>query len=195
MPLDVVTTARGRVTERSRASTIAAAYCRRADQPRGIVDGRRRNRMRRSLLAAMSAICLAGALAVGPFGAAAAAPYVYGCTPALLFVPSSSYEVDLWLYNGSASTASLTIKVLARSGAILNSTLSPVPPPVTSTLVATNTAIYGWNAPVAVFPTSPTDSTLPASVRIVSSVPISATLNHGTNFTDARIVTCTPQQP
>ena len=40
--------------------------------------------MRRLIFAVASAVALVAALAVGPLGTAAAAPYVYGCTPASL---------------------------------------------------------------------------------------------------------------
>ena len=61
--------------------------------------------MRRLILSAASAIGLVAAVALGPFGAAADAPYVYGCTPASLYASSGSYVMELSIYNGSASTA------------------------------------------------------------------------------------------
>ena len=147
--------------------------------------------MRRWIEGAVSLAALVGALAVGPFGAAAAPPYVYGCTPAGYFSDQApAYVVELAIYNGSASTANLTHKVLAGNGTILNSAYSI---PLTSILPPTHTSgIVEYAVHGTVKPTEP-NGTLPYSVRIVSDVPISATLTHRFDLENRVAVTCTPQ--
>jgi hypothetical protein len=147
--------------------------------------------MRRSILVAGSAIALAGAMAIGPFGAAAAAPYVYGCTPATVTRFSTQYLEQLNIYNGSAGTANLTTKILDAIGTILNSAVSM---PLTSTLPPTQTFTYGWGALGGNVGTPG----VPASIRIVSNVPVSATLSHDMTLVvsnEWKSTVCTPQQP
>jgi hypothetical protein len=151
--------------------------------------------MRRWIIGAASAAGLVAALSVGPFGAAAAPPYVYGCTPAMFEgTTATSYIVSLSIYNGSSSTANLTHKVLAGTGAILNSSMF-MPPPVTSSIGPTQTQVLEWGPPQG-FP-GPTNATVPASVRVVSNVPVSATLSHAMTMlaTDWTPIVCTPQLP
>jgi hypothetical protein len=164
--------------------------------------------MRRTLMVCASAVALVMALAVGPFGAAAAAPYVYGCTPVTPFNSTTStiYYVALSIYNGSATSATVTTKVLAGNGSILNQNLNgtvpyfPPPPPFTATLGATKTLTYSWGNFGGV---PATDATVAAAVRVVSTVPVSATLSHAYPYTGAppvgtddwRHVVCTPQVP
>jgi hypothetical protein len=151
--------------------------------------------MRRWILIATSAVGMVAALAMGPLGGAAAAPYVYGCVPALYY-PQTSYLALLQIYNGSASTANVTHKILAGNGTLLNATLIDGPP-VTSSIPATRTETFLYTNPDSTFITSMNEGTKPASVRIVSNVPVSATLSHNFNkpgFPAIPII-CTPQQP
>lgn len=152
--------------------------------------------MRRWILSAGGVLALAAALAVGPFGAAAAGPYVYGCTPAAYYNTGTSYIVGLMIYNGSASTANVTHKILAGTGQVLNDpgnvsgtgffTIAAL-----STLPATHTSsrrfMTRFGRP------NEGDATVAASVRIVSNVPVSATLTH--ELAPDILVPCTPQQP
>jgi hypothetical protein len=147
--------------------------------------------MRRLAAAAMFALALAGALAVGPLGVTAAAPYVYGCTPVTLNEANDVYTVQLWIYNGSATTAHITHKLLAGNGTLLNATFGV---PITSTLKATHTLVRGFPAPGT--NAGQPNGTVPAAFRIVSNVPVSVTLSsdfHGD--LDWKSIACTPQQP
>ena len=151
--------------------------------------------MRRSILVATSAIALAGAMAIGPFGAAAAAPYVYGCTPAN-FRTTEIAGVSLSIYNGSASTANLTHKVLAGNGTQLNTALTV---PIVSMLPPTHTKDLFWYGQGRT--PDEGDNAIASSVRIVSNVPVSATLSLarlGTelgSYVDWHAIVCTSQQP
>jgi hypothetical protein len=150
--------------------------------------------VRRSILAAASGIFLAGAIAVGPFGASAAAPYVYGCTPAAIAGPNVFFTEVLNVYNGSSTTANLTHKILAGDGTILNAATGINMLPVTSTLAATRTDGFSWGTKQG-YPTSG-DSTIAATVRVVSNVPLAVTLAHDLAGTeDWRIIPCLPIQP
>jgi hypothetical protein len=150
--------------------------------------------MRRWINATVIAVTFAAAMAVGPLGAGAAPPYVYGCTPAQEFNSATLYSVSLSIYNGSSSTANLTHKILAGNGTILNSIFAgALALPVTSTLGPTDTAVFAWGT-VAGF-ASKTDGTVPASIRIVSNAPISATYSHDVATGNSRPVVCLPQQP
>lgn len=156
--------------------------------------------MRRSFLVSASAAALLVALAVGPFGAAATGPYVLGCTPVSFFNSgtATTYQVSLSIYNGSASTANVTTKVLAGDGTIRNGSLSGTIiylPPVTSTIPATKTAAFRWSGATGV--PAMDNPNVEASVRIVSNVPVSATLSHDTGVTGAdwHPNVCTGQVP
>jgi hypothetical protein len=148
--------------------------------------------VRRLMIGVIGAVAALAALAVGPFGAAAGAPYVYGCTPGQAFSASGDYLTILSVYNGSATAANLVTKILAFDGQILNAPsgahFSPVP--LTFTLDATRTYEKAWNSPGS------TALIRAASVRVVSNVPVSATLTHrlGSDGNELE-VTCTPMQP
>lgn len=150
--------------------------------------------MRRLILSAASAIALVAALAAGPLGAAAGAPYVYGCTPASLYTTSSiTYTMQLSVYNGSATGTSLTLKILSRNGTILNPGSPYNSLPTTANLPARNTYMQLW-ATRAGAPSS-TNGTIAASVRIVSAVPVVATLGHDVPTADWKPIACMPIQP
>jgi hypothetical protein len=152
--------------------------------------------MRRSILVAASGIALAAAALIVPFGATAAAPYVYGCTPATIYnTDSSTYIVSMTIYNGTASSAHLTHKILEGNGSILNQFAGGAYVlPLTSVLTPTSTAIFAWGT----FGGRPgIDAARAASVRIVSDVPIVASLSHDASglHTDQTIVQCLPILP
>jgi hypothetical protein len=147
--------------------------------------------MRRSSMMLASAVCLAGALAVGPLGTAAAAPFVYGCTPATLPTVPDVYQRSLSIYNGSTSTASLTHKILAGNGTILNSISSF---PTTSSVLPTRTEVFTYTV-VGGIPDSD-NGTIGASVRIVSNVPVAATFSHDTkSVEDWKPIGCVALSP
>ena len=123
--------------------------------------------MRRLILVASSVAALAAAVVAGPLGAASA-PYVYGCTPATYYA-EASYGAFVAIYNGSATTSNFILKVLAGDGTIVQS--SP------TTLPATKTTLVAYIVPIRAIP-GPGDSTIPASVRLVSNVPLAVTLTH-----------------
>jgi hypothetical protein len=158
--------------------------------------------MRRSIYAAAGALAFAGAMAVGPFGVAAAAPYVYGCTPASVYDGNDVY-VSLSIYNGSASTANLTHKVLAGNGTILNADFPLTPPappstamPVTSTLPPTRTATFTIASNRGGGAVSIENGTIPDSIRVVSNVPVSASMTLGFATADHWLgFECTPLVP
>jgi hypothetical protein len=149
--------------------------------------------MRRLILVASTIASLAAAVAAGPLGAASAAPYVYGCTPASIWGATADYEVDFSIYNGSSAPAHLTHKILASDGTILNSGTSLSyynNLPLTEVLAATHTSRFEWG--------TYTDNahTHAASVRLVSDVPVSAMLQQNVStVAQAQLVPCTPQQP
>jgi hypothetical protein len=149
--------------------------------------------MRRWILVASTLAGLVAALAVGPFGAAAAAPYVYGCTPANYDNGYAGYTVVLTIYNGSATTANLTHKILASNGTILNDNYPGLA--VTSALPATTTVFFTF--PTTGGPSAINDGTIPASVRIVSNVPVAPKLSFDLTNTghDWKETDCTPLQP
>ena len=146
--------------------------------------------MRRLITLAASAASLLAAIALGPLGAAASPPYVYGCTPATYYANNTGYLVFLSIYNGSAATANLTHKVLAGDGTNLNAFFAVTQ---TSTLPPTHTSIRFWTAPGS-YPLE-TNNSVPASVRIVSDVPVAATLNHNTPGAAWQPVDCKPFLP
>jgi hypothetical protein len=148
--------------------------------------------MRRSAMVATSLVALVAALVVGPFGAAAAPPYVYGCTPATFWFTTSDYYVSLSIYNGTSTTANLTRKILAANGAILNSTMVDAPA-LTTTVAPTKTAVSTWFTKAG----NPAElaTTVPASLRIVSDVPVVATYSHNLPFCDWKPLECLEERP
>jgi hypothetical protein len=156
--------------------------------------------MRRSILIATGAMALAGAMAVGPFGAAAAAPYVYGCTQAS-YGATGDYQEALAIYNGSGATATLTHKFLAGNGTIVNNLVDAIVggvegghPPTTSSLLPTHTKVLRWLSH-GFFPDE-SDASTPATIRLVSNVPVAAVLTHGIFIVDSPIaIPCLPLQP
>jgi hypothetical protein len=132
--------------------------------------------MRRSIQVGASTLAFATAIAIGPFGTAAAAPNVYGCTPATLFQQgNASHTVSLSIYNGSASAATLTIKVLSGDGHIMNGPDVLALPPLSHALPPTHT--FEW-AFTTFGVSGESSATVASSIRIVSNVPEAVTLSH-----------------
>jgi hypothetical protein len=124
--------------------------------------------MRRLIATAMTA-AFALALFLGPLATSATAPFVYGCGPAARSNASSA-ESRAVLYNGSAATANITLKLLASDGTNLSGLM--VPAGSVFSIPATTTRWISWTYPLA----APTSPTVPISVRIVSDQSIAAGL-------------------
>jgi hypothetical protein len=147
--------------------------------------------MRRSIAVAAAGFALVIAMLVGPLGAAAAAPYVYGCTP--LSYPQSPGAPQefhtLSIYNGSASVAHLIVKILAGNGTNVSANLIGANPSYTADPTKTLTLGFATDAGMP----SMVDATVPSSLRIVSDVPVSAT--DVVQLGDYHPTYCSPQQP
>jgi hypothetical protein len=128
---------------------------------------------RSNFLAAASGALIAIVLS-NVLGASAAAPYVYGCTTPNLPGFGGSENVVMTIYNGSATTANLTTKILSGNGTQLQAGLGVAS---TSTLGATKTKTVAWV--VAHSDPSETSSTAQNAVRVVSDVPISLGIDIG----------------
>ena len=144
--------------------------------------------MRRFLTLAATLAALSVAIFVGPMGTAAAGPYVFGCTPLSYTGFGGSPMAQLNIYNGSAATATLIHKILAGDGTIMNGTLIV---PQTSSLAPTKTANFNWTDNLGTV--NPSNSTVEASVRVVSDVPVAVSVS--LNGTVGITVPCTDLRP
>ena len=140
--------------------------------------------MRRLMVVAASAGALVAALAVGPFGATAAAPYLYGCTSMTLPNAGGTISWTVNIYNGSATTSILIIKFLDASGRIF-------PGPFNQSLPATQTFILTVTQPSG----NPGAVSIPTSLRVVSNVPVSIAVNANPAAAGWQPIACMPLQP
>jgi hypothetical protein len=137
----------------------------------------------------LGALVLIGALFLGPLGAAGAAPYVYGCTPgSILYGAPLTYTASL--YNGSATTANVTMKLLAYNGANVSALMTPSAQ--TFTITATNTRWVTWTVPMSQDPSS--NAAAPSTVRVVSDQPLALSMVFDYSSTKV-IVQCTYLHP
>jgi hypothetical protein len=113
---------------------------------------------------AMIAAALLGALLVGPLGASATAPFVYGCTPAARVTAGGNIGSTVTLYNGSAATANITMKPLAFDGTNLSALMHPAGS--VFSILPTTTRVVETDSPMTVDPA--VDNTIPSTVRVVS---------------------------
>lgn len=115
----------------------------------------------------------------GPSGSGGGPPYVWVCTPAHLPNAGGSPRSDLYVFNGSGSTANISVNILDRDGANLAGVTIPgsAPPKTypgeagaaTVTLAPGHTRDVEWVLPT----TSPDGITHVAfSVRVTSDQPI-----------------------
>jgi hypothetical protein len=141
--------------------------------------------MGRWILAVSSAAAIVAAVVVGPLGTSAAPPYVYGCTPAA-YNNATGYILRIDAYNGSATTSNATLKALAGDGTIITTFLGGIP--------ATKTFVAGISVPANSFPSS-SSSTIPGSVRVVSNVPLVATISHLISAGVNQPIGCAPLLP
>jgi hypothetical protein len=126
--------------------------------------------LRRLTAAGVTAAGLLIAVVAGPLSTSAAAPFVYGCAPATE-VGSTLSRVTL--YNGSATTANVTMKLLAFDGTNRSALMSPLGS--SFTIAATNSRWVTWNTAAATDPA--VDDSKPSSVRVVSDQSIAVGLN------------------
>lgn len=115
----------------------------------------------------------------GPSGSGGGPPYVWVCTPAHLPNAGGSPRSDLYVFNGSGSTANIAVNILDRDGVNLAGVTIPGSNPpktypgeagaATVTLAAAHTRDVDWVMPT----TSPDGITHVAfSVRVTSDYPI-----------------------
>jgi hypothetical protein len=107
-------------------------------------------------------------------GASAAGPYVYGCATLNLPGMGGTETAVMTIYNGSATTANLTRKILSGNGTQLQAALGVAS---TATLGATKTSTTSWS--VAHDTPSESSATVQNSVRIVSDVPVTVSIDIG----------------
>jgi hypothetical protein len=130
--------------------------------------------MNRRITLAAAGGALVALILSNVLGASAAGPYVYGCTPLTYDVPTANQNASINIYNGGATTANLTHKVLSGDGTQLQASLSI---PSTSTLAPTKTVDFhfltGGGAP------NIDNNLIPVTVRVVSDVPVAVGVNVG----------------
>jgi hypothetical protein len=143
--------------------------------------------MRQTIVLAATMAAFAVALVIGPLGTAAAGPYVFGCGPLSPHASSGTGNGQIDIYNGSAATANLTHKILAGDGTQLQVALIGSG---TSTLAPTKTEQFFFSNPLGEI--SPTNSTIPAIVRVVSDVPVGVYIMLNTGAT---VLNCTDLRP
>ncbi|HKO62797.1 MAG TPA: hypothetical protein VJV03_16655 [Pyrinomonadaceae bacterium] len=115
----------------------------------------------------------------GPAGPGGGPPYVWTCTPAMYPMSGSNTRADLYIFNGSATTANIAVHILDKNGNNLAGVNIPGTNPAapypgqtgsaTEALPASNTRIVTWQTPVDSPPGGPNVS---ATVRVVSDQPI-----------------------
>jgi hypothetical protein len=132
--------------------------------------------MRLRLFGIAAATAFVIAAMVGPFGAAAAGPYVYSCDPGS---PSGGGNNNaVYLYNGQATTANVTFRVLTANGTNITAGLGL---PSTFTVAPTNTKVMVYVPPPGLnssFTWDPQNvSTTVATLRIVSDVALGVGVN------------------
>jgi hypothetical protein len=123
----------------------------------------------RRLAAIAATLAVVVGIAVGTFQVTAAAPFVYGCTPADLNNGGGASTVRL--YNGSGATANITFKLLAHDGTNVS---APYGIATSFTQPPTTTKVITWTNVNA---DPDFANTVPLTVRIVSDQSIEATLS------------------
>ena len=115
----------------------------------------------------------------GPAGVGGGPPYVWVCTPASYPMSGSNTRADLYIFNGSATTANIAVNILDKNGTNLAGVNIPGTSPAatypgqtgttTEPLAASNTKIVTWQTPTDSPPGGPNVST---TVRVISDQPI-----------------------
>ena len=114
-----------------------------------------------------------------PGGSGGGPPYVWVCTPAFYPMAGSNPRADLYIFNGSATSANVAVHILDKNGNNLAGVTIPGSSPAstypgqtgsaTVPVAAANTLIVRW-----VFPQDSPEGgpNVSASVRVVSDQPI-----------------------
>jgi hypothetical protein len=132
----------------------------------------------------------------GPAGASAGGPpYVWICTPAFYPQSSGAPRADVYVFNGSSSSANVSVNILNQTGAnLLGVTVPGTNPAITypgqndgttAPLAPANTEIVSWQMPDN--GTSP-GSNVSTAVRVVSDQPIVVSSDFG--FSGFHAVPC-----
>jgi len=131
----------------------------------------------------MPAVIVAGVLLYQNQVAKAAGPYFYACTPLLSTINAGGNVVGVFVYNPSATTATVSRKLLSkdgtnRSGSTNSGDSSTYPGEATGNSVsisATQSVGITWTQPSGSFFNAPADAI--AGVKIVSDVPVIASFS------------------
>jgi hypothetical protein len=135
----------------------------------------------------------------GPPGpSSGGAPFVWSCSPAHYPNSGGGQRADLYVFNGSASTANVAVNILDKDGA--NLTGAPIPgsaPPInypgesgvsTSALAAGATRNLTWQLPATAMPTFDGVTNVSFTVRVTSDQPIAVGSNFG--YFDNKALPC-----
>ena len=129
----------------------------------------------------------------GPSGSGGGPPYVWVCTPAHWPNMGSNSRADLYVFNGSTSTANVAVHMLNKDGVNLFGQVIPgTAPPAnypgqtgvaTVPVGAANTLIVTWQTPQSYTNPPGLDQTkVQTTVRVVSDQPIAVGTNFEGNF-------------
>jgi hypothetical protein len=143
--------------------------------------------------------------ATGPAGPAGppgpssgGAPFVWSCSPAHYPNSGGGQRADLYVFNGSASTANVAVNILDKDG--VNLAGAPIPgsaPPInypgesgvsTSALAAGATRNLTWQLPATAMPTFDGVTNVSFTVRVTSDQPIAVGSNFG--YFDNKALPC-----
>lgn len=115
----------------------------------------------------------------GPAGSGGGPPYTWICTPAVYPMSAGNPRADLYVFNGSTTTANIAVHILDKSGTNLAGVNIPGSNPAvnypgqtgsaTEALLASNTKIVTWQMPQDSPPGGPSVS---VTVRVVSDQPV-----------------------
>lgn len=129
----------------------------------------------------------------GAPGSGGGPPYVWVCTPAHWPNMGSNSRADLYVFNGSTSTANVAVHILNKDGVNLFGQVIPgTAPPAnypgqtgaaTVPVAPANTLIVTWQTPQSFTNPPGLDQTkVQTTVRVVSDQPIAAGTNFEGNF-------------
>ena len=121
----------------------------------------------------------------GPAGAGGGPPFVWICTPAAYPLSGGNPRADLYVFNGSATTANVAVNILDQNGANLSGVTIPGSSPAatypgqtgsaTVPVASANTLNVTWQMPQD---SPPGGAHVAATVKVVSDQPIAV----GTDF-------------
>jgi hypothetical protein len=118
----------------------------------------------------------------GPSGSGGGPPYVWVCTPAYFTNAGSNTRADLYIFNGSTTTANIAVHILDKNGNNLSGANVPGTSPAstypgqtgsaTVALAAAKTLNVNWQMPVAGGPGFDGVTNVSTSVRVTSDEPV-----------------------